>query len=779
MPRILIKGGIWRNTEDEILKAAVMKYGPNQWSRVASLFHKKSTKQCKARWFEWLDPSIKKTEWTREEEEKLLNLAKLFPCQWRTIAPHVGRTAAQCLEHYEYLLDKAQRNEGETGEDDIKRLRSGELDTCPENKPALPDPEDMDEDEIEMLSEARARLANTQGKKAKRKAREKQLEEARRLTSLMKRRELREAGIELDKLRKKKRRGVDYNAEIPFEKQVPPGFYDISMETAPVPELGRGTLLQNLEGMSRDEMEERERKKDKDKQAKRKQLLSALINQPGSFPELKRSKLVLPSPQISEQELEEMIKVGQVGEQARELANESGVGPSNLLLSSYSMTGTSAGLRTPQTPAGEDFVTREAQNLLLLSQLQTPLKGGEDTPLHDTGTQGVIPKPRVVQTPNTLLSTPFRTPNQLMTPGTSVGTPGSIRDRLSINQEDSSVIESVREHEAMTSLQLQHGLAALPSPKNDFQIVMPSSETEPEECIDNPVDNYVEDQAELDDRMEAMRVQELQDLMARQSQSLQRELPRPLSVNKSILRGQIHADQRYKELYEAEELLKLEMLKMVSYDLVNFPSDVMTRQQKSCLAELGIELEEKPLEDFDPDEILDAARLIREEEHVVREAMEHGDISQEGYIDVWEDCFKQVLYLPSQNKYTRASMAYSKDKVESLERRLLDNRSIMTKEAKNAAKIEKKVKVLLKGYEIRSSNQIRQLEDLNEQISSSYRELSTFHGLRTLEEAALPHRREKLSLEVEKQRNRHRELQNKYSDILLEREQLAAELNTN
>ena len=66
----------------------------------------------------------------------------------------------------------------------------------------------MDEDEIEMLSEARARLANTQGKKAKRKAREKQLEEARRLTSLMKRRELKEAGIELDRLRKKKRRGM-------------------------------------------------------------------------------------------------------------------------------------------------------------------------------------------------------------------------------------------------------------------------------------------------------------------------------------------------------------------------------------------------------------------------------------------------------------------------------------------------------------------------------------------------------------------------------------------
>lgn len=49
--------------------------------------------------------------------------------------------------------------------------------------------------EKEMLAEARARLANTQGKKAKRKAREKQMEEARRLASLQKRRELRAAGL--------------------------------------------------------------------------------------------------------------------------------------------------------------------------------------------------------------------------------------------------------------------------------------------------------------------------------------------------------------------------------------------------------------------------------------------------------------------------------------------------------------------------------------------------------------------------------------------------------
>lgn len=61
--------------------------------------------------FEWLDPSIKKTEWTREEDEKLLHLAKLMPTQWRTIAPIVGRTPAQCLDRYEKLLDMAVSKE--------------------------------------------------------------------------------------------------------------------------------------------------------------------------------------------------------------------------------------------------------------------------------------------------------------------------------------------------------------------------------------------------------------------------------------------------------------------------------------------------------------------------------------------------------------------------------------------------------------------------------------------------------------------------------------------
>jgi pre-mRNA-splicing factor CDC5/CEF1 len=241
---LVVKGGVWRNTEDEILKAAVSKYGMNQWARISSLLVRKTPKQCKARWYEWLDPGIKKTEWSKEEDEKLLHLAKLMPTQWRTIAQVVGRTATQCLERYQTLLDEAEAREhgesagfGGPGEeaqsalDEIRKLRPGEIDPDPETRKALPDPVDMDEDEKEMLSEARARLANTQGKKAKRKARERQLDDSRRLAILQKRRELKAAGINT-KLEFRKRGDMDYNADIPFEIKPAAGFYDTTEEEA-------------------------------------------------------------------------------------------------------------------------------------------------------------------------------------------------------------------------------------------------------------------------------------------------------------------------------------------------------------------------------------------------------------------------------------------------------------------------------------------------------------------------------------------------------------------
>ncbi|KAF6737409.1 Cell division cycle 5-like protein [Oryzias melastigma] len=805
MPRIMIKGGVWRNTEDEILKAAVMKYGKNQWSRIASLLHRKSAKQCKARWYEWLDPSIKKTEWSREEEEKLLHLAKLMPTQWRTIAPIIGRTAAQCLEHYEYLLDKAAQrdNEEEVG-DDPRKLKPGEIDPNPETKPARPDPVDMDEDELEMLSEARARLANTQGKKAKRKAREKQLEEARRLAALQKRRELRAAGIGVQKKRKKKR-GVDYNAEIPFEKKPAPGFYDTSMENYEALEPNFKRLRQqHLDGELRNEREERDRKKDKQKIKKKKEsdLPSAILQTSGvaEFTK-KRSKLVLPAPQISDAELEEVVKLGVASEVARQAAEESegGNSASSTLLSEYNITNNmAAGLRTPRTPAAQDRIMQEAQNLMALTNIDTPLKGGLNTPLHESDFSGVTPQRQQIQTPNTVLSTPFRTPGPgqtsdgmtpqagggvtprgLATPGLTPGrTP--LRDKLNINTDEQAADPTFAKHAQKESLQqLRQGLMSLPAPKNDFEIVLPeNAEKELEEM--EAETGFVEDSADIEARKQAQREAQREKELKLRHTPVQRSLPRPSEVNESVLRPA--SMEPLSDLQIAEELVKQEMITMLHYDCLHHPSTNATNPLQrakgkgpastSNNASHIAYLETHAYKPVSTEDMEQAKAILAAEMEVVKAGMGHGDLSLEAYTQVWEECYGQVLYLPAQNRYTRANLASKKDRIESLEKKLEMNRGHMTADARRAAKLEKKLKILLGGFQSRALGLLKQHNELWEQVEQAATELQTFAQLKKQEDTAIPRRQAALLEDVERQMEREKELQQRYGELLMEREAL-------
>uniref|UniRef100_A0AAV1UKN0 DnaJ homolog subfamily C member 2 n=1 Tax=Peronospora matthiolae TaxID=2874970 RepID=A0AAV1UKN0_9STRA len=217
-----------KKNEDETLKKAVERYGTSKWARVASLLPRKSIKQCIARWYEWLHPTINLAEWSREEEEKLLHHAKLMPLQWQAIADIVGRTAAQCLYHYERLLDAAQKKNSVVVSDDPRRLRPGEIDPSQEGRLAWSDPVDVDEDKKEVLSDAQARLASTKGKKDKMKNHETQHEEARGLKVLPKKRDIEMAGLlSSSSSVDMKKRKIDRATKIPFEKKASAGLCDV------------------------------------------------------------------------------------------------------------------------------------------------------------------------------------------------------------------------------------------------------------------------------------------------------------------------------------------------------------------------------------------------------------------------------------------------------------------------------------------------------------------------------------------------------------------------
>ena len=209
------------------------------------------------------------------------------------------------------------------------------------------------------------------------------------------------------------------------------------------------------------------------------------------------------------------------------LAEESGHSAPQQLLADYSMTpGALPILRTPRTAGGEDTILQEAQNLLALQSMQTPLKGGDTTPLlSTTGLEGITPKKQAVQTPNVVLGTPFHTPGLtgpgatpklVQTPrGAAVGamTPGQtpLRDQLSINPEDSLAgFEDPRDasqQQMEVQAQLRSGLRGLPAPKNDFEIVVP--ENEPSVADKGELEaGFVEDAAEVDERAAQRRREE-------------------------------------------------------------------------------------------------------------------------------------------------------------------------------------------------------------------------------------------------------------------------------
>ncbi|RZC62386.1 hypothetical protein C5167_024142 [Papaver somniferum] len=798
--RIMIKGGVWKNTEDEILKAAVMKYGKNQWARISSLLVRKSAKQCKARWYEWLDPSIKKTEWTREEDEKLLHLAKLMPTQWRTIAPIVGRTPSQCLERYEKLLDAAcVKDENYEPNDDPRKLRPGEIDPNPESKPARPDPVDMDEDEKEMLSEARARLANTRGKKAKRKAREKQLEEARRLASLQKRRELKAAGID-NRQRKRKRKGIDYNAEIPFEKKPPAGFYDIVDEDRPVEQPQFPTTIEELEGKRRADVEAQLRKQDvaKNKIAQRQDAPSSVLqvnklNDPETV--RKRSKLMLPAPQITDHELEEIAKMGFASDLLAGSEAE-GSGATRALLANYSQTPRHGmtPFRTPQrTPGGKaDAIMMEAENLARLRESQTPLLGGDNPDLHPSDFSGVTPKRRDIQTPNpmaTPLSTPGAsgvTPRIGMTPSndayssgmTPRGTP--LRDELHIN-EDMDMPESLKHdlrRQAELRRNLQSGLINLPQPRNEYQIViqpLPQDNDEPEDMIEEDMsDRIAREKTEEEARQQA--------LLKKRSKVLQRELPRPPSASLELIRNSLVRTDEDKSSFvpptpieQADEMVRKELLGLLEHDNAKYPLDEKVEKEKKKggkRASNGKSAFIPEIEDFEEEEMKEADLLIREEIQFLRVAMRHENEPVDEYVRVHDACLEDIMYFPARGAYGLSSVANNMEKLGALQNEFENVKKRMDDETKKAQRLEQKIKLLTHGYQMRGGKLWTQAEATFKQMDTAATELECFQALQKQEQLAASYRINGLEEEIKKQKELEKNLQHRYGNLIAEQDKI-------
>lgn len=106
----------WNSLEDEAIRSLVSVNGTQHWASIAKLLETKfnikgrSGKQCRERWHNHLNPTVKKDSWELQEEIMLFQTHLDLGNKWAEIASFLpGRTDNSIKNHFYSTLKKQYR----------------------------------------------------------------------------------------------------------------------------------------------------------------------------------------------------------------------------------------------------------------------------------------------------------------------------------------------------------------------------------------------------------------------------------------------------------------------------------------------------------------------------------------------------------------------------------------------------------------------------------------------------------------------------------------------
>lgn len=605
-----------------------------------------------------------------------------------------------------------------------------------------------------MLNEARARLANTRGKKAKRKAREKQLEEARRLSALQKKRELKSAGIEVVlRLPRKKKKEMNYNTDIPFKREVPNGTFATDNERSQDNKFKGVVSLQYLENRRRDEEEEKFKEIDakRMKKLQQKNLPEALekinkLNDPQTI--IHKSQLILPEPQVTDKDLEGISKLSNFGSMIG--TNDKTSAP-NVLIGEYSYREPISAIRTPKV---DNSVMREAKLAASLRESQTPLIGGEESSkeyeeyLNQKRTETRQPefKAPAPITPNVYGKQQFNAKRMSSVRDNNLNTP--LRDQMSIfsfnleiNLEDNSMWEinsmTSREVSFIKPKSVRELLKSLPKPSNNYEIdLMENFEKEEEENEDMAI----EDAEDIIRKEQFLEEQRKHLLDINQSSAIKRKLTIPVEVNDNYytykyLKNTFNAENIDDTQYEynmVAEMIREELMNLAKNDIYKNNS------------------EDKEM--FTSEELEKAESLIFQEINQLRNPSDKMDIDD---VEVTFDP-KNQFYVP---KEEIDSNTIIENEAENFEEDIKNYNGLL----KNYDKTYKKTEILTAGYYKRYLILAHKYTEIKKEIDSEFIEQEALKVLLKQEEDGIRRRKAELLQNIKRAQESDRELQEEYS----------------
>lgn len=100
-----IRRGRWTEEEDSALRIAAVMYGESFWTKVQRHILGRTDVQCRERYMNVLSPNVKSGPWTKEENERLMELVEVDGLtRWSDVALRMqGRTDNQCSRRYKMI----------------------------------------------------------------------------------------------------------------------------------------------------------------------------------------------------------------------------------------------------------------------------------------------------------------------------------------------------------------------------------------------------------------------------------------------------------------------------------------------------------------------------------------------------------------------------------------------------------------------------------------------------------------------------------------------------
>ena len=126
--------GAWSAKEDALLTRLVERNGARRWNATAAHIPGRNAKQCRERWVNNLDPSVKKTPWTQEEDDVLIEAQGRLGNRWSRISRLLSGRPDNAVKNRWYCLKQRAARGSAAGSNPQAHSGSGgrEPDTRPQ-----------------------------------------------------------------------------------------------------------------------------------------------------------------------------------------------------------------------------------------------------------------------------------------------------------------------------------------------------------------------------------------------------------------------------------------------------------------------------------------------------------------------------------------------------------------------------------------------------------------------------------------------------------------------